>query len=1110
MAKKTQKKPAKKIEKPAKKPAKAPEKKPLPVKKALPVPAKKPTAVKPAPPTRPAAREKGDFVSTWIARGQTFESVEQLFHEAAIFLRKNFGFTSLNLFSGSGSSPLLAVHHDGTSYVSENLDTTGHAPDAGTITKESKVFIIAENKPSSVSIQGSIASASVNAPGHQSGILVAASEDPAPPYLKSDLALLQSFAQFLGPVLSHFQLMAVETKNRDLSAELKETQKNARESQKTLTADSARKIEELTAEHESRLSAQKESLLAEAEEKTRALAEKLEARIEESSQTALRLREELQTAHRERDEAAATARKESQDRIAELELELDDLKSRAAEQKAAAIQEIETAAAAEKADLRAKLDAAEREKQSALSRTSALEANLEKIQKEAHDLRAEIEARDALLSETGSEHTRKEAQLTSQIEEIKKQHAAEKQKLENEKASILESKAAVEKALSDSHNQSESAVADLHKKIAALELRLREESEKAQKEIAFQEAKNREITSHLEDEKKKLQADKKKHEDELAREKDARAQRERELSEARNAGDRKTGELQTEITKRESQISSLKEEINNLNQEIHKRNSRIGEMERQIADQKNRIVSLEAEVGKRDNTIKKLEADLELARKESRRISEEKAEAQKQIKSLEELLLVRDRELKNQAEEIALRDEELARLAGQIQSLKENKESQDTRIAGLEKEIAHYRERESRLEKDIVTLQDEKRVLGGKIESQNEEIASLKGGVQKEVRERESVQAELASVRTREKKMSEELQSALNREKGSREEGVILFNFARALSETESFKGKLERLASGLSARLNISRIFAYSLKGEDLLLLEEALHGKDWLNQSKKTHIRVSETVMGNALASLKPDALQPGVSEIPEKLLHDILGSSNGSAGKGNGIVLPLTESLETLGALCIFADGPVGESDVRLLANLAPLMATALRMRLEERSRRSGKEGFERKNAIIHFLEKKLHKQGIEIDPARKPEEQLAAFEVFAHNLGRICHEEGIVTNLEIEPASLLALSDRITSPTHLHYILLEAVENVRAHAEATRLAIRLRSVGEDIALVIEDNGEGLLRKAGTENPAKGTGIAAIKNLAMDAGASVSMSKGAEGRGLRIECVWHSGPG
>ncbi|HMY47786.1 MAG TPA: hypothetical protein PKX74_20080, partial [Leptospiraceae bacterium] len=112
MAKKTQKKPAKKIEKPAKKPAKAPEKKPLPVKKALPVPAKKPTAVKPAPPTRPAAREKGDFVSTWIARGQTFESVEQLFHEAAIFLRKNFGFTSLNLFSGSGSSPLLAVHHD--------------------------------------------------------------------------------------------------------------------------------------------------------------------------------------------------------------------------------------------------------------------------------------------------------------------------------------------------------------------------------------------------------------------------------------------------------------------------------------------------------------------------------------------------------------------------------------------------------------------------------------------------------------------------------------------------------------------------------------------------------------------------------------------------------------------------------------------------------------------------------------------------------------------------------------------------------------------------------------------------------------------------------------
>ncbi len=743
-----------------------------------------------------------------------------------------------------------------------------------------------------------------------------------------------------------------------------------------------------------------------------------------------------------------------------------------------------------------------------MSRASALEANLEKIQAEARALREEIDARDKLLDETGSEHSRKETELLAKLEELKKQHAAELARAEQEKSAIAQARASAEKTLAESRQSSDAARSELIGRISDLEKRLRDETEKFQKETAFQDAKNREISSHLEDEKRKLLAEQKRFAEEIAREKESSAKKEKELADLRSAGERKSGELQGEIGKREGQISSLKTEIANLTQELHKRSTRIGELEKQSQDQKNRIASLEQEIARRDGQIKKLESELDQSRKDTRQVQEEKAEAQKRIKSLEDLLLARDRELKQQSEEIALRDEEIARLTGIIQSLRENKESLESKIAGLEKEIAHYRERESRLEKDILTLQDEKRVLNGKIEGQNEEIAAQNGRIQKEIRERESVQAELASVRTREKKMSEELQSALNREKGSREEGVILFNFARALSEVNTFRGKLEKLAAGLSARMNVTRVFAYSLKGEDLLLFEEGFSEGQWLEPQRKVHVRLSDTVMGNALASLKPDALKPGMSEIPDQILKEISGSVNGKSG--GGVVMPLTESMETLGALCIISDAQVSESDMRLLANLSPLMATALRQRMEERTRRAAGELTDRKNAIIQFLEKKLFKRGLEIDPGRKPEEQLAAFEVFAHNLARVCTDQGIATTLEIEPESLLALSDRVESPTHLHYILLEAVENVREHAEASQLMIRLREEGENIQLVIEDNGEGLLRKAGSENPKHGAGIAAIRNLAKDAGATVTMSKGADGRGLRIECLWHSGPG
>ncbi|MCE9598508.1 MAG: hypothetical protein K8S54_11110, partial [Spirochaetia bacterium] len=76
-------------------------------------------------------------------------------------------------------------------------------------------------------------------------------------------------------------------------------------------------------------------------------------------------------------------------------------------------------------------------------------------------------------------------------------------------------------------------------------------------------------------------------------------------------------------------------------------------------------------------------------------------------------------------------------------------------------------------------------------------------------------------------------------------------------------------------------------------------------------------------------------------------------------------------------------------------------------------------------------------------------------------------------------------------------------------ATRMSILLKEEAGVIALTIEDNGEGLLRKAGTEKPTHGTGLSAIRNLAMDSGAECKMSKGSEGRGLKIECSWPLGP-
>jgi len=58
---------------------------------------------------------------------------------------------------------------------------------------------------------------------------------------------------------------------------------------------------------------------------------------------------------------------------------------------------------------------------------------------------------------------------------------------------------------------------------------------------------------------------------------------------------------------------------------------------------------------------------------------------------------------------------------------------------------------------------------------------------------------------------------------------------------------------------------------------------------------------------------------------------------------------------------------------------------------------------------------------------------------------------------------------------------------------------------INLTITDDGEGLIRTAGSDNPQKGTGLKAIRNLIGNSGGTLKMGRGSNGWGLSLEIVW-----
>lgn len=1156
----------------AKKPArpvkKAKAEKPKAKPKALP---QKPAAKKtpPAAPakTKGAVRDKQDWPRLWqedIADPQT------LFHEAALFLKKHTGYDTLNLLQGSGKkAALLCVHQAGASYLAEEPSDRMELMDANTTSKAGHAFVLENDSPVRKTWEGPMAL--IRVPGLEDAYVLLAAGSSAPSYSKGDLQDLLSFAPVLAPVFFKYQLLAHGKKQADLAAKLKEAERLGKESQEQIRAESAEKLRKLETEllnaqaaaeakrkqeslaYEDRvhllerelhttqeragetakklteterflsertgllerevssLTSERDRLLTDTEQKARTI-EELKDQAEQHALEQKRQLDELLSSERA---AFQTRLQETEERLTRaLETERTELTQKIENQRT----DLTTRLEAERKtaedriiDLELQLEAAQGDRDTALKAAIAREqavfdARVKELEQQLAQSRAGAGELGSKIAETQSDLAKARDEARILKENLEK---TDKERLANARDRDLarENLARLESELNQEKSQAGDVVSGLRRQITELNAKLETEAKRFQSELSFQEARNREVASHLEDEKKRVAEAERKAKEDAARHASELGRLEREVSDARTASDRRGKEHNEKVQSLESKIQSQNTELEARNRAIREHKDQIAALEKASQQAKEAAQDQKKEIENRDGRIARLGQDLDLARKEIEKLKLEKLEQQKQIKSFEELLLSRDRELKAQTEETALRDEEIGRLAKETAGLREVKSANESTIASLQKETAQYREREHRLEQDILGLQEEKRQLLARAESLNEEIRRQKDRIEKEIREREAVMAELSSVRGREKKLGEELKSAQAREKGSREEGIILFNFARALTEEESFRGKLDALIRGLSSRIEISRLSVYSVQGDDLLALEEMHAGGVYLPLKEKIYVPVSKTAMGSALASLKAVLLPPGEAESPP----EILKRAGAAPARVPGLVLPLMESKNTIGVMAFYSTEAIAEPDQRLLENLAPLIATSLRQRLEETERSAGTQLVNTKDAVIRYLEARLKRSGVEIDPARKPEEQLASFEVFAHSLAARLKEAGIETELSISPAALLSLAGRVASPANLHYIALEAIENIEKHSQAGRAAISLQALEDGtIELAIEDDGEGLLRTAGSETPARGEGVRAIRSLALDSKADCRMSKGRNGRGLRIECLWRSGPG
>ncbi len=629
--------------------------------------------------------------------------------------------------------------------------------------------------------------------------------------------------------------------------------------------------------------------------------------------------------------------------------------------------------------------------------------------------------------------------------------------------------------------------------------------------------------------------------------------RQSELENQRQIFAKRNEELEQEISSQKMSLETSQEEIDSLSTAMVRLKQ---DQEKELQNLKSDYTGQLEKTGLELEKFQNLSADLRekltdsenTASANSREIQNlkiQREELERKISALERNLKEAREENEKKEIQIAEQQEEknqlLTRLKLRMEELEKSRESE----THLKQEIAVQKDREIRLEQAIAGLESEKQLLKGAIARNEEDLGGARRSLADLEKNIKNLQSDVADASAREKKLSEELQQAQNREKYSRREGHLLALAAHTLSNAPDFTEKLKILAGRMPGEQKIGRIVVYSLIDEGFLEVKDAVDTQtgNVLLTLRGRRIALSQTVFGQTLATgeiqalpLKkdspPDVPFGGTEEINSEKLRYFLG-------------VPLLESEKVIGLMTVagFIKEP-SDDMLRFLKNISPLIAIALKYERNHFELEEYKKNIGYYDEVGSFLQYRSLKSAQEIqsivgrlqenlqNPASPTQTELlrrlesaaqrplAKFDEksdLAEMLQSFIIESGKLaaskTGLSFEyelPADILgSLHSRIgRSIRNLFWLVGEAVDNTIRHSQAGRLWIALTEDDENFDLLISDNGEGIVRTSGKENP-DGMGLKAIRNLAFASGGEASFEKGPQGYGLSVRVAWSKKP-
>ena len=375
------------------------------------------------------------------------------------------------------------------------------------------------------------------------------------------------------------------------------------------------------------------------------------------------------------------------------------------------------------------------------------------------------------------------------------------------------------------------------------------------------------------------------------------------------------------------------------------------------------------------------------------------------------------------------------------------------------------------------------------------------------------------------------------------------------MSESQTFEDKLSILDRQVFANYKLQRLSVFTLLDEDLL---ERFYSRNVPEFPVRASIPLASTFFGEALATHRPailkrkgdnwpyDLPELEIEENREFLQADrseedpeIPGIKKIQKGRKTEevyVLLPLVEADRTRGLLVATfpAKTEISDADQKLLESLIPFVSTSF----QYEKNRSHLLVAEKNIRISDEIQDYLHHRYLESSrgihrlldqkPEGLPDELFvdiksvsrsilpplvdrsqnlpAKLKEYIEGFQTRAEENGMEFEMDWSDNAAKNVKARIGDRfRNLFWLVTEAIDNAIKHSDARWVQIRLIEKENTISLTVTDNGEGLIRKAGSIQPENGKGLHAIRTIAQSLLANLEIAKGPRGYGTAIVLNW-----